>query len=416
MIDSAPPKSDHTNRRQLLLAAGAAGIGVSMAGLNFRSPAKTIKVGILHSLSGTMAISEAPLRDAALLAIEEVNRQGGLLGHQVEPVVEDAASDPDRFQMLAEKLLARDRVCSIFGCWTSISRKKILPVLQQHNGLLWYPLQYEGNECSRNVIYTGSTPNQQILPAVDWLHGRGRRRFYLLGSDYIYPRTANRIVERHLDEIRGVVAGREYVPLGEQDFNETIKRIRAARPDVVFSTINGDSNRGFYKALRRAGITAKDLPVMATTLAEAEVRRIGTLLTEGHLSTWAYFQSVDTLDNVAFVKKFKERYGDRRVTDDPIEAAYFQVHIWAEAVRKAGTTDVNSVREAVLGIKFNAPEGPVYIDPQNRHTWKMFRIGEVRENGQFKVVHSSGNPVDPAPWDPALNSGSACDWKTGNTT
>jgi urea transport system substrate-binding protein len=415
MMDSASTKPDYTSRRQFLLAAGAAGIGAGMARFNFRSPGNTIKVGILHSLSGTMAISEAPLRDAALLAMEEVNRQGGLLGRQVEAVVEDAASDPDRFQVLAEKLLAQDQVCSIFGCWTSISRKKVLPVLQQHDGLLWYPLQYEGNECSRNVIYTGSTPNQQILPAVDWLHGRGSRRFYLLGSDYIYPRTANRIVERHLEEIRGVVAGKEYVPLGEQDFQATIKRIRAARPDVVFSTINGDSNRGFYKAFRKAGITAKDLPVMATTLAEAEVRRIGALLTEGHLSTWAYFQSVDTLDNNAFVKKFKDRYGDRRVTDDPIEAAYFQVHIWAEAVRKAQSIDVDAVRETVLGIKYNAPEGPVRIDPQNRHTWKMFRIGEVGENGQFNVLHSSGDPVDPAPWDQTLNSGLACDWKTGHT-
>ena len=415
MIDTPPPKLDRSGRRQFLLGAGAAGIGVGMVKFGFRSSPDTIKIGILHSLSGTMAISEAPLRDAAVLAVEEVNQRGGLLGKRVEPVVEDAASDPDRFQMLAEKLLAQDRVSSIFGCWTSISRKKILPILQQHDGLLWYPLQYEGNECSRNVIYTGSTPNQQILPAVDWLYGRGRRRFYLLGSDYIYPRTANRIVERHLNEIHGVVAGTEYVPLAEQDFQTTIKRILAARPDVVFSTINGDSNRGFYKALRKAGITAKDLPVMATTLAEAEVRRIGTALTEGHLSAWAYFQSVDTLDNIAFVKKFKDRYGDRRVTDDPIEAAYFQVHIWALAVAKAGSTDVNAVREAVSGIKFNAPQGPVYIDPQNRHTWKMFRIGEVGENGQFNILHSSGNPVDPAPWDSALHSGMACDWETGHT-
>ncbi len=226
-----------------MLATGASGIASCS-----RRASDSIRVGILHSLTGTMAMSEAPLRDAAIFAIEEINARGGRLGRKVEPVVEEAASDPDRIQTLTEKLLVQDKVCSIFGCWTSASRKAVLPTLEHHNGLLWYPLQYEGNECSRNVIYTGSTPNQQILPAIDWIFKRGCRRFYLVGSDYVYPRTANRIVKRHLGEIGGAIAGEEYLPLGEVDFEDTVKRIRAARPDFVFSTINGDSNRGLYKA------------------------------------------------------------------------------------------------------------------------------------------------------------------------
>lgn len=401
------------DRRRFLLAAGAAGMGAGASGCS-RKVERTIKIGILHSMSGTMSVSEAPLRDAALLAVEEINKKG-LLGRKIEPIVEDASSDPDRFQSLAEKLLVEDKVCSIFGCWTSVARKRVLPVLEAHNGLLWYPLQYEGNECSRNIIYTGSTPNQQIIPAIDWLHDRGGRRFYLVGSDYVYPKTANRIIRRHLNEIGAAVAGEEYLPLGEQDFEATLKRMMATHADIVFSTVNGDSNLGLYRAFRKIGITAKDVPIMATSMGEAEVRRIGAAWTQGHFATWAYFQSVDQPANRAFVKKFKDRYGDRRVTDDPMEAAYFQVHIWAQAVAKAKRTDVDAVRESVAGMRFDAPEGPIHIDRENRHAWKMWRVGEVQEDGQFKVVHASDGPIDPAPWDQALNSGRSCDWRTGKS-
>jgi urea transport system substrate-binding protein len=396
-------------RRQFAWSAAACIGGGLTACSRARDP---IRVGILHSLSGSMAIVETSLRDAAMLAVEQINAGGGVLGRIVEPVVEDGSSDPDRFQLLANKLLTADKVCSIFGCWTSSSRKSLLPVLQAHNGLLWYPAVYEGNECSRNVIYTGSAPNQQIIPAVDWLFARGARRFYLIGSDYVYPRTTNRVVSQHLAEIRATVAGEEYVPLDVDEFDGTIRRIRAARPDVVFSTL-AYANRSFYRAFTKAGIAAKDLPIMAMAVTEAEIRRIGTMWTEGHLATWAYFQSVDTPENVAFVGKFKERYGERRVTDDPTESAYFQVHVWAEAVRKAGTTDVNAVRESVAGLRFAAPEGPVHIDAENRHTWKTWRVGEVQHDGQFRILSSGSEPLRPDPWNPVLNGGSACDWKTG---
>jgi urea transport system substrate-binding protein len=358
-----------------------------------------------------MAISEAPLRDAALLAIEEINTAGGVLGRQVLPIVEDAASDPRRFRERAKKLLVEDRVGSVFGCWTSLSRKAVLPVFEQYDGLLWYPVQYEGNECSRNVIYSGSVPNQQIIPAIDWLHSAGRRRFYLLGSDYIFPRTANAIVHKRLKEIGGTVVGEEYIPLGDRDFSATVKKVATARPHVIFSTINGDSNLAFYKQLAKAGVRAKDVPVIAMSVAEIEIRQIASEYTTGHFASWSYFQSIDTPENRRFVDNFKDRYGDRRVTDDPIEAAYFQVHLWAQAVEKARSTRIDDIRAAAAGQQYNAPQGRVTIDRENRHTWKMARIGEVQEDGQFKIVHTSESLIAPSPWDSDLNHGAQCDWK-----
>lgn len=416
MRSQAKDVSSPISRRNFLKTASYAAMAACAGMAGCRSMDEPVQVGILHSLSGTMAISEAALRDAAMLAIEEINQAGGLLGRSIVPIVEDSASDLLRFQDRAEKLLVQDKVCSIFGCWTSASRKAVLPVLEKHNGLLWYPVQYEGNECSRNVIYTGSTPSQQIIPALTWLQKQGRRRFYLLGSDYIFPRIANQIVRLHLHNSGGTVVGEQYVPLGSRDFAASLKEIRMARPDVVFSTINGDGNRGFYKQFREAGITAKDLPVMAMSLAEAEVRSIGTALTEGHLASWSYFQSVDTPENRRFVAAFKDRYGDRRVTDDPIEAAYFQVHLWASAVAKAGSTETDAIRAGAAGQKYSAPQGPVFIDARNRHTWKMARIGEIQANGQFNMLYSSPEPLRPDPWEPALNSGRNCEWGSGKTS
>lgn len=404
------------SRRQFLVGTGGLAVAAGAAALGFGryGASEPIRIGILHSLSGTMAVSETPLRDAAMLAIEELNSKGGVLGRKIEAVIEDASSNNDRFCLKAEKLVQEDKVSSIFGCWTSASRKAVLPVLAKHNVLLWYPVQYEGNECSSNVIYTGSTPNQQIMPAVDWLHQNGKRRFYLVGSDYVFPRTANRIVKRQLQKLGAAMVGEDYLPLGSRDFEPVLKRIRAARPDIVFSTVNGDSNRFLYKAFYEAGITARDIPIMAVSLAEAEVRTIGTLLTHGHLAAWAYFQSVDTAENRSFIESLRNRYGAMRVTDDPIEAAYFQVHIWAQSVESAGTVETNALRQKVAGQKFNAPEGPIYIDSRNRHTWKMFRIGEIQDDGQFKVVYSSPGPLAPEPWDPEMNLGRSCDWETGS--
>lgn len=317
-----------------------------------------IKVGILHSLSGTMSISETSLRDAELMAIEEINANNGVLGKKIVPVVEDGASDWPTFAEKAKKLLERDKVATIFGCWTSASRKAVLPVVEKYNGLLWYPVQYEGLESSPNIFYTGASANQQIVPAVEWLLKQGKKRFFLLGSDYVFPRTANKIIKAQLKAMGGEVVAEEYTPLGHTDYSTIINKIKTSKPDVVFNTLNGDSNVAFFKQLNAAGITAKDIPTMSVSIAEEEIRGIGPEYVKGHYAVWNYFQSVDTPENKEFVRKFKERYGQNRVTADPIEAAYFQVYLWAKAVEKAGSTEVDKVRQAAKGIEFKAPGGP----------------------------------------------------------
>ncbi|WP_422653046.1 urea ABC transporter substrate-binding protein [Caldicellulosiruptor sp. DIB 104C] len=359
---------------------------------------ETIKVGILHSLSGTMSISEVSLRDAELMAIEEINNNGGVLGKKLEPIVEDGASDWPTFAEKAKKLLQKDKVAVIFGCWTSASRKAVLPVVEENNGLLFYPVQYEGLESSPNIFYMGAAPNQQIVPAVKWLFDNGKKRFYLLGSDYVFPRTANKIIKAYLKYLGGVVVGEEYTPLGHTDYSSVINKIKAAKPDVVFNTLNGDSNVAFFKQLKDAGIDAKTLPVMSVSIAEEEIKGIGPEYLKGHLVAWNYFQSVDTPENKEFVEKYKKKYGEDRVTDDPIEAAYIGVYLWAKAVEKAGSTDVDKVREAAKGIEFNAPEGPVKIDGDNQHLYKTVRIGEILENGQIRELWKTNKPVKPDPY------------------
>uniref|UniRef100_A0A7C5V4T5 Urea ABC transporter substrate-binding protein n=1 Tax=Caldicellulosiruptor owensensis TaxID=55205 RepID=A0A7C5V4T5_9FIRM len=359
---------------------------------------ETIKVGILHSLSGTMSISEVSLKDAELMAIEEINNNGGVLGKKLEPIVEDGASDWPTFAEKAKKLLQKDKVAVIFGCWTSASRKAVLPVVEENNGLLFYPVQYEGLESSPNIFYMGAAPNQQIVPAVKWLFDNGKKRFYLLGSDYVFPRTANKIIKAYLKYLGGVVVGEEYTPLGHTDYSSVINKIKAAKPDVAFNTLNGDSNVAFFKQLKDAGIDAKTLPVMSVSIAEEEIKGIGPEYLKGHLVAWNYFQSVDTPENKEFVEKYKKKYGEDRVTDDPIEAAYIGVYLWAKAVEKAGSTDVDKVREAAKGIEFNAPEGPVKIDGDNQHLYKTVRIGEILENGQIRELWKTNEPVKPDPY------------------
>lgn len=358
----------------------------------------TVKVGILHSLSGTMAISEVSLRDAELMAIEEINQSGGLLGKKIEPVIEDGASDWPTFAEKANKLLQKDRVAAIFGGWTSASRKAMLPVVEQNNGLLWYPVQYEGMESSPNIFYTGATTNQQIVPAVSWLLKNKGKKFFLLGSDYVFPRTANKIIKAQLKAEGGQLVGEEYTPLGHTDYSTIISKIKEVKPDVVFNTLNGDSNVAFFKQLKDAGITAKDLTVMSVSIAEEEIRGIGPDVLAGHLAVWNYFQSTNTPENKVFVEKYKKKYGKDRVTDDPIEAAYFAVHLWAEAVKKAGSFDVDKVKKAADGIEYKAPGGTVKIDGKTQHTWKIVRIGEIQPNGQFKELWNSGKPIKPDPY------------------
>lgn len=357
-----------------------------------------VKVGILHSLSGTMAISEVSLKDAELMAIEEINKSGGLLGKKIEPVIEDGASDWPTFAEKAKKLLQQDKVATIFGGWTSASRKAMLPVVEQNKGLLWYPVQYEGMESSPNIFYTGATTNQQIVPAVSWLLNNKGKKFFLIGSDYVFPRTANSIIKAQLKAEGGEVVVEEYTPLGHTDYSTVINKMKKVKPDVVFNTLNGDSNVAFFKQLKDAGITSKDVTVMSVSIAEEEIRGIGGEVLAGHLAVWNYFQTTDTPENKAFVEKYKEAYGEERVTDDPIEAAYIAVHLWAEAVKKAGSFEVEKVKEAAKGIEYKAPGGTVKIEGENQHLWKTVRIGEIQPDGQFKEIWNSGEPVKPDPY------------------
>ncbi len=358
----------------------------------------TIKVGILHSLSGTMSISETAVHDAELLAIEEINASGGVMGKQLEVVIEDGASDWPTFAEKARKLLQEDEVAVVFGGWTSASRKAMLPVFEANNGLLFYPVQYEGLETSPNIFYTGATTNQQIVPAVEYLLGEGKTKFYLLGSDYVFPRTSNLIINKQLEAAGIEAVGEEYTPLGHTEYSTVIAKIRAAEPDVVFNTLNGDSNVAFFKQLKDAGITAEDLPTISVSVAEEEITGIGADNIAGHLVAWNYFQTTDTPENVKFVSAFKAKYGENRVTDDPIEAGYFGVYLWKAAVEKAGTTDVAAVKEAAKGIQFAAPGGLVTIHNENQHVSKTVRIGSVRDDGQIDEIWNSGAPVVPDPY------------------
>lgn len=372
---------------------------VEKASTETKETGETIKVGILHSLSGTMAISEVSVRDASLLAIKEINAAGGVLGKQIEPVIEDGNSDWPTFAEKAKKLLKQDEVATIFGCWTSASRKAVLPVVEENNGLLWYPVQYEGLESSPNIFYTGAEPTEQIVPAVSWLLQNKGKKMYLLGSDYVFPRTANKIIKAQLQAEGGQLVGEEYTPLGHTDYSTIISKLKAAKPEIVFNTLNGDSNVAFFKQLKDAGITPNDMIVMSVSVAEEEVRGIGAANMAGHLAVWNYFQTTDTPENKEFVKKYKDAYGQDRVTDDPIEAGYFGVYLWAKAVEKAGSIEVDKVREAAKsGIEFLAPEGLVKIEPENQHTWKTVRIGELMADGQFKEIWNSGAPVKPDPY------------------
>ena len=373
----------------------------------------TIKVGILHSLSGTMAISETTVVDAEELAIKEINAAGGVLGKQIEAVKEDGASDWDTFAEKAEKLIDQDQVAVVFGCWTSASRKKVLPVFEAKDHMLWYPVQYEGQECSKNIFYTGAAPNQQIEPAVDWLLANKGTDFFLVGSDYVFPRTANNIIKEQLKAKGGNTVGEDYLPLGNTEVTPIITKIKAALPDggVIFNSLNGDSNVAFFKQLKGAGMGPDQYPVMSVSIAEEEVRTIGPDFLVGHYAAWNYFQTVETPENEKWVADFKAEYGEDRVTNDPMEAAYIMVYLWKQAVEAAGTTDIAAVREAAYGQTFAAPEGPVTMNA-NHHLSKTVRIGEIREDGLFEIVSSTDGPLDPLPWNQYVpdTKGFACDW------
>ncbi|WP_420849618.1 urea ABC transporter substrate-binding protein [Paenibacillus montanisoli] len=357
-----------------------------------------IKVGILHSLSGTMAISEVSVKDAEMMAIDEINAKGGVLGKKLVPVVEDGASDWPTFAEKARKLISEDEVATVFGGWTSSSRKAMLPVFEELKSLLWYPVQYEGLEQSPNIMYTGATTNQQIVPAVSWLLENHGKRFFLLGSDYVFPRTANKIIKEQLKVESGELVGEEYTPLGHTDYATVIAKIKEAKPDVIFNTLNGDSNVAFFKQMKDAGISPKDITTLSVSVAEEEIRGIGVDVLAGTYAAWNYYQTTDTPANKTFVENYKKKYGADRVTADPIEAGYDAVYLWAAAVEKAGSTDVEKVKEAAKELEWDAPEGKVKIDGETQHLYKTVRIGEVQSDGQFKEVWNSGDPVKPDPY------------------
>ena len=395
----------------------ACGGGETTAPADGESPAasddEAIKVGILHSLSGTMAISEQSVVDAEKLAIDEINAAGGVLGKPIEAIVEDGQSDWPTFAEKAKKLIEQDQVVTVFGCWTSASRKNVLPVFEDADHMLWYPVQYEGQECSKNIFYTGAAPNQQIEPAVAWLLENKGKDFFLVGSDYVFPKTANTIIKAQLEAEGGNTVGEDYLPLGSTEVAPIVSKIKAALPDggVIFNTLNGDSNVAFFKELKNAGLDAEKYPTMSVSIAEEEVQAIGTEYLIGHYAAWNYFMTVDTPENEKFVAAFKEKYGEDRVTNDPMEAAYIMVHLWAQAAEAAGTTDLAEVRTAALGQTFAAPEGEVTLE-NNHHLAKYVRIGEVREDGLFEIVSETDEAVKPVPWNQFVEEtkGYACDW------
>lgn len=357
-----------------------------------------IKIGVLHSLSGTMAISETPLVDAVRLAVEEANQSGGLNGRQIEMVVADCRSDAAYCAQQAEKLITNDGVQALFGCWTSDCRKAVKTVVEKHHHLLFYPLQYEGLEQSPDIIYTGAAPNQQIIPMALWALQRQGKRFYLIGSDYIFPRTANLIAKDVLLAQGGQLLGERYVPLGASDMAAVAKEIAAQHPDFVLNTLNGDSNLHFFRALHDAGISAAKVPVFSTSVAEVGLAAMGPDLTTGHYAAWNYFQSLDNPQNKAFVERFKRRFGKDRVLNDPMEASYIGVKLWVDAVREQGLTDLALVKTMLAQQTLLAPEGIVAVDFDTRHLWKKAYIGKARADGQFEIVWRSAQPIHPIPF------------------
>jgi urea transport system substrate-binding protein len=386
--------------RWLALAGGAIlGLAAWLAADRLLVNRRPIMVGLLHSQTGPMAVSERSMLDAEVLALEEINRSGGLLGRPVRWVIADGASDDPTFARQAESLIRDHGVSVIFGCWTSASRKSVLPVVESHDHLLVYPMAYEGLESSPNVIYTGAAPNQQITPAVQWCHASlGARRFFLVGSDYIWPHCVNRIVADQLAGLDAELVGEEYLPFGSTDADEIAARIAAAKPDVILSTVVGDSARPFARAVRAAGLSSQTTPIVTFAVAENELRGPAAADMAGDYAAWNYFQSLDRPENQAFVKAFTSRYGGDRTTSDVTVASYNGVRLWAQAVREAETADVRPVRNTMRHQSMNAPEGIIAIDPDTQHTWRPVFIGRIRNDGQFDVVWTSRTAVRPVPF------------------
>ncbi len=399
--------------RRFIKTAAAAAALCAVAVLPMAGQARaqeTIKVGILHSLSGTMAISETTLKDVMLMLIEEQNKAGGVLGKKLEPVVVDPASNWPLFAEKARELITNHKVAAVFGCWTSVSRKSVLPVFRELNSVLFYPVQYEGEESERNVFYTGAAPNQQAIPAVDYLMKEEKvTRWVLAGTDYVYPRTTNKILEAYLKS-KGVKAEDimiNYTPFGHSDWQTIVADIKRfgtqGKRTAVVSTINGDANVPFYKELGNQGVSAKDIPVVAFSVGEEELAGLDTKPLVGHLAAWNYFMSVDTPENKAFISKWKSFIkNDKRVTNDPMEAHVIGFNMWIEAIKKAGTTDPDKVIDAIVGVKVPNLTGGVSEMLANHHISKPVLIGEIRGDGQFDVVWKTPGLVPGDAWSKEL--------------
>ena len=407
------------SRRTLLKATALGAFALAASSwLPAAFAADTIKVGILHSLSGTMAISETSLKDVALMTIDEINAAGGVMGKKLEPVIVDPASNWPLFAEKARQLIAQDKVSVVFGCWTSVSRKSVLPVFKELNSLLFYPVQYEGEELEKNVFYTGAAPNQQAIPATEYLmskEGGGAKRFVLLGTDYVYPRTTNKILRAflHSKGVKDTDIDEVYTPFGHSDYQTivaNIKKFSAGGKTAVISTINGDSNVPFYKELGNAGLKATDVPVVAFSVGEEELRGVDAKPLVGHLAAWNYFESIKNPVNAAFIKKWKAYAVDKKlpnastvVTNDPMEATYVGMHMWKQAVEKAKSTDTDKVIAAMAGQKFKAPSGyDLMMDPTNHHLHKPVMIGEIKADGQFNVVNKTKTTIRAQPWSPYI--------------
>jgi len=395
--------------------AGAVTLPASIEAFGAKDP---IKVGVLHSLSGTMAISETALKNTALMTFEEINAAGGVMGRPIEPVVVDPASNWPLFAEKARQLITQDKVAAVFGCWTSVSRKSVLPVFEELNGLLYYPVQYEGEELSQNVYCTGAAPNQQAIPAVEYLmseDGGSAKRWFLLGTDYVYPRTTNKILRAFLKS-KGVAESdieEIYTPFGHSDYQTivaNIKKFSSGGKTAVVSTINGDSNVPFYKELGNQGLKATDVPVVAFSVGEEELRGIDTKPLVGHLAAWNYFMSLKNPQNTQFIEMYKTWAKknsvpnlDTVVTNDPMEATYVGIHMWKQAVEKAKSTEVDKVRPAMAGQTFKAPCGfTLTMDKTNHHLHKPVFIGEITSVGQFNVVWKTKGPIRAQPWSPFI--------------
>jgi len=353
-----------------------------------------VRIGIIHSLTGTMAFSEKPLVEALMLAIEEINLKGGVLGHKVEAIVIDGKSDKNVFAKETERLILEEHVSAIFGCWTSACRKAVQPIVERHQNLLFYPLQYEGLEQSPSIVYTGATPNQQITPSITWALNHLGKRFFLIGSDYIFPRTANFFIKDLLRVKHAEVVAEHYLPLGSKEVAIIVDEIERLQPDVILNTINGDSNLAFFSALKKTIA----IPVISYSIAEPEFAQIGSEIMEGHYAAWNYFQSIDRSENKAFIAKFKKRFGEKILISDPMEASYIGFHLWARAVEHAQSHDPQRVKSVIRTESFNAPEGVVAVDATNLHLWKIARIGQAQKNGQFNIIWESDAPIRPVPY------------------